>query len=140
MKLKIIDPNNILDRSFINWLCIQIRNEVVTNINLKKLEKWDKYFNSENVYKSIYKKKISTRDLIVAGISNLYYQTSEDGFWISINPNKLTPGLDRIKLETICKTINFGNQQITGYPIFTNTFQEVADNITTYVEKYMKIL
>ena len=140
MKLKIIDPDNILDKSFINWLCIQIRNEVIANINLKKLDNWDQYFNSETVYKSIYKKRISTRDLIVAGISNLYYQVSEDGFWISINPTKLTPGLDRIKLETICKVINYGNRQIIGYPIFTDTFQNIADNITDYVQKYQKIL
>jgi hypothetical protein len=140
MKLKIIDPNNMLDRSFINWLCIQIRNEVIANINLKKLDNWDRYFNSETVYKSIYKKRISTRDLIVAGVSNLYYQVSEDGFWISINPTKLTPGLDRIKLETICKVINYGNRQIIGYPIFTDTFQKVADNITDYVQKYQTTL
>lgn len=140
MKLKILDPDNILDKSFINWLCIQIRNEVIANINLKKLDNWDQYFNSETVYKSIYKKRISTRDLIVAGISNLYYQVSEDGFWISINPTKLTPGLDRIKLETICKVINYGNRQIIGYPIFTDTFQNIADNITDYVQKYQTIL
>ena len=139
MKLKITDPSGTLDRSFINWLCIQIRNNVLSTLNTKKLINWDEYFNSESVYKSIYKKKIFTRDIIIAGISNLYYQTTEDGFWISINPNILTPGLDRIKLISVCKLINFGNRQIPGYPIFTNTFQDIANNINTYVERYMKI-
>lgn len=139
MKLKINDPQGILDRPFITWLMVQIRNKVIIETNLKKLERWDEYFNSENVYKSIYKKRILTKDIITAGISNLCYQLTEDGFDISINPNIYTPGLDRIKLLSICKLINFGNQQISGYPIFTNIFQEVADSINDYVEKYLNI-
>lgn len=137
MKLKITDPNKILDRPFINWLCIQIRDKVIVDLDLNKLINWDNYFNSEIVYKSIYKKKISTRDVIIAGVSNLIYQLSDSGFFISINPNIFTPGLDRIKLLTICKTINFGNQQITGYPIFTNTFQYIADHLNEYMERFM---
>lgn len=137
MKLRIYDPQKILDRPFIVWLMTQIRNKVLMECNLKKLEHWDVYFNSETVYKSIYKKRIFTKDIITAGISNLHYLLTDDGFFISINPNIYTPGLDRIKLISLCKLINFGNQQILGYPIFTDIFQEIADNINDYVEKYL---
>lgn len=139
MKLEITDPSGILGKSFIEWLAIQIRNKVIKEININKLIRWDEYFNSETVYKSIYKKKISTKDIITAGICNLYYQTSETGFWIKINPNIFTPGLDRIKLDTICRLINYGNQQISGYPIFTTVFEDIAQHINEYVERYMLI-
>lgn len=137
MKLEISDPKNLLDRSFIEWFKIKIRNKIVADVNLKKLENWDKFFNNQSMYKSIYKKKISTSDIILAGASNLDYVKSESNFWIRLNPNIHTPGLDRIKLDLICKLINYGNRDLVGYPIFTDTFEYFAENINEYVDRYL---
>lgn len=137
MRLKVIDPNNTLDRAFINWLAIEIRNTVIKDIDAIKLKHWDIYLNKELVYKNIYINQIKAIDIIAEGISNLYFQTFDRGFWISINPNILISGLDRVKLESICKLINYGNQEINGYPIFTDTFKYIADHINEYVEQYL---
>lgn len=137
MKLEISDPKNLLDRSFIMWLKVKIRDKIISDIDCKKLIKWDEYFNTNNVYKSIYKKKLYTRDLITAGATNLDFTKSESTFTIFVNRNVFTPGLDRIKLETVCKLINFGDLEIKGYSIFTDTFDYFADNIQIYVDRYL---
>lgn len=137
MKLEIGDPKNLLDRSFIEWLRVKIRNKILADVNLKKLENWDNFFNNQPMYKSIYKKKILTSDIISAGASNLDYVKSESNFWIRINPNIYTPGLDRVKLDVICKLINYGNRDLVGYPIFTDTFEYFAENIDEYVDRYL---
>lgn len=137
MKLEIGDPKNLLDRPFIEWLKVKIRNKILADVNLKKLENWDNFFNNQSMYKSIYKKKILTSDIILAGASNLDYVKSESNFWIRINPNIYTPGLDRVKLAVICKLINYGNRDLVGYPIFTDTFEYFAENINEYVDRYL---
>jgi hypothetical protein len=138
MKLEIRDPKNLLDRSFIEWLKLKIRDKILIDTDPHKLLKWDLFFNDNNEFKSIYKKRIQTRDFIIAGAVNLTYTKSEVSFIIRINNNIYTPGLDRIKLISICKLINFGNSEIGGYPIFTNTMNHFAENIQYYVEEYTK--
>ncbi|MBO5712066.1 MAG: hypothetical protein J6R47_04440 [Acholeplasmatales bacterium] len=137
MKLEISDPKNLLDISFINWLKVKIRDKIITDINPKKLINWDNYFNQNNVYKSIYKKRISTLDIIIAGANNLDFSKSESNFMVNINHNIYTPGLDRVKIATVCKLINFGDLENKGYPIFTDTFDYFAENIQTYVDRYL---
>lgn len=137
MKLEIGDPKNLLDRSFITWFKTKIRNKLIATIEDKKLIVWDEFFNNNPVYISIYKKRISTRDIIIAGANNLDYIKSESNFIITINNNVFTPGLDRIKLQSICKLINFGNLDIKGYPIFTGTFDYFAESIQDYVDRYL---
>ena len=137
MQLEISDPKNLLDRSFILWLKVKIRDKILADLDLKKLIVWDKYLNENNVYKSIYKKQINTRDIIVAGAMNLDFSKSESNFMIYINRNIFTPGLDRIKLESICKLINFGDLRIKGYPIFTDTFDYFAESIQDYIDSYL---
>ena len=136
MQLEISDPKNLLDRSFILWLKVKIRDKILADLDLKKLIVWDKYLNENNVYKSIYKKQINTQDIIIAGAMNLDFSKSESNFMIYINRNIFTPGLDRIKLESICKLINFGDLGIKGYPIFTNTFDYFAESIQDYIDSY----
>ncbi len=137
MKLEINDPKNLLDRSFIQWLKVKIRDKIIAGINPKKLIIWDEYLNNNPVYKSIYKKKISALDIIVAGAMNLDFNESGSDFMIYINRNIYTPGLDRVKLETLCKLINFGDLNNKGYPIFTDTFDYFAESIHDYIDRYL---
>ena len=137
MQLQIEDPKNLLQADFINWLKVKIRDKIISDIEDKKLIVWDEYLNTNSAYVSIYKKKISSKDIIIAGAANLEFSKSESTFSIFINRNVFTPGLDRIKLETICKLINFGDLQIKGYPIFTDTFDYFAESIHDYVDRYL---
>lgn len=138
MKLEIGDPKNLIEDDFIIWLKIKIRDKIISDVKLDKLKNWDNFFNNQSMYKSIYKKKILTSGLIATGSSNLDHIKSESSFYIRINPNIYVPGLDRVKLESICKTINFGTQEIAGYPIFTETFDYFAEHIQEYLDRYLR--
>ena len=137
MKFEISDPDNILDKDFIDWLKIKIRDRFLMELNIEKLKRWDEFFNSNPVYKSIYKKRINTKDLLVAGILNLECTQANSSYILSINQNAYVPGLDRIKIATVCKLVNYGNLEISGYPIFTDILEYFADNIVEYVDRYV---
>ena len=137
MKLKIDDPKNILDASFIEWFKMKIRDKIIGDSKFDKLDKWDKFFNSQNIYKSIYKKKILTYDIILAGANNLRSIRNNNTVYLDIDPNIYYIGLDRVKLEILCKTINFGNIEVAGYPIFSDTFKYFSENIKSYIDIYL---
>ena len=137
MRIEIKDPHQIIDQDFITWFKKQIRDRLLDDIDSKKLQKWTNYFNTKSMYKSIYRKMILAEDIISAGVYNLQHSRSGSIISIYINPNIYAPGLDRIKLVTLCKLINFGNQEIKGYAIFTSTFKHFSENINDYIDMYL---
>ena len=137
MKIKIHDPDHVIDSKFIRWLISQIKIKVAVQLKPDKLKRWDSYLNSVSAFTSIYKKKLLARDIILAGSVNLIFTEAEDAYEIFINPNINTPGLDRVKLITLCKLINFGNREQSSYPIFTEVFNEISDNIQEYVDTWL---
>ena len=137
MKLKISDPNNSIELDFIKWIKDKIKDKILSDLNIKKLDIWTNYINEQQIYKSIYKKKVNCLDVILAGIYNLIYKYTFDGFVIMINPNINLPGFDRVKIASICKLINYGNQDISGYHIFTDIFEYFANNINEYLKIYL---
>lgn len=139
MKLEINDPEKLLDKAFMKWLATELKDYIIYNLNTQKADNWSKYLTDSKLYNNIYNNKINARSIIISGASNLDIVSSEDAYIIKINPNIYTSGLDRVKLDTICRLINFGNTELVGYPIFTKSFQYFADNIHEYVEKYLLI-
>lgn len=137
MKLEIIDPNNQLDHPFIKWLIKQIQKYCISHMRADKLKRWDTYFSTKQ-FRSIYKKHIKARDILTAGIYNLTYIHAGEAIQIQINPNTNMVGFDRIKISSLCRLINYGNQEISGYPILTDVFQHFSEEFTTYLEAYIR--
>lgn len=138
MKLIVTYTNDSLDLDFGKWLIKRIQEKFILAIDENKLKRWDKFFEESDEYKSIYRKKILTKDILIVGIRNLICRKFPQKLIIHINNNLFVPGLDRVRIETVCKLINFGNTEIKGYPIFTEVFGEVADNIHDYINEYLK--
>lgn len=137
MKLSINSSAQLFNDAFLNWLRPKIRDKIIADINPNKLKLWDNFFNNQPLYKNIYKKKISTLDLLIAGANNLRYQKSANGYYYEINPNIYLPGYTDIKLNAACKAINFGNQEMAAYPIFTETFNYFNAHIDEYMNAYL---
>ncbi len=138
MKLEITYSNELLTKQFGNWLINKINDLFIQRINKSKLIPWDIYLNQEPSYKSIYLKKISTFDILMIGIRNLVCDDIPGKLIIKIDPNQYVPGLDRIRINSICKLITYGNTSIKGYPIILDILNEIADNIDNYIEQYME--
>lgn len=134
MQLQIEYTKNVLNQDFGNWLIKVISNEILSSINKKKLISLDKYI--EENFTHLYKKPVTSMDIIKYGLDEMYCDNSSSKLIIQISKNKFVPGMDRVRIESACKLINYGNKSVPGYPIFTNEFTHIANNISMYVDKY----
>lgn len=135
MRLRIEDPMNELDLTFGFWLMRKIKQHFNASLDPQKLIQWDKFFSESEEFVSIYG-KISSQHLMRVAISNLMLKKLPDSIEIFVNKNLFAPGLDRVKLDTVCRLITFGNQSVKGYPVLLNTFQYFVDNINYYIDLY----
>lgn len=95
-------------------------------INL--LDVWDKYL--EKLYPD---KKLSAYDILKSGIFSIYFIVSNDIVVFKLDNNRKYKDMDA-KLHELCKLINYGNKDIKGCRIFTDTFLHVLGNIDLYIE------
>lgn len=137
MRLEIYDAENVLGYGFGRWLVKQIQQQLIINLNQQKLVQWDIFFNSDDVYERISDIDIATKDILMFGIRNLICEIGASKIIVRINPNLFVPGFDRVRVDSVCRLINFGNSSIKGYPLFTTVLQKFADNINDYVELYV---
>lgn len=136
MRLQIQDPENSLDRDFGFWLINRIKQHFNAELDPRKLVAWDRFFDESDEFVSVYGTKISSQYLLRAAASNLILRKLPDSLEIFVNKNLFAPGLDRVKLDTVCRLITFGNQSVKGYPVLLNTFQYFVDNINYYIDLY----
>lgn len=136
MKLEILDPDNNLSENFGIWLTRKIQSKMISDINPNKLIQWNKFFEESDEYVSISKTPIKTDKILLAGIKAYYSIHVPGKVIVCMRKNQFVPGLDRVKLDVVCRLINFGNNEISGYPIFTTTLQYFVDNINKYVDDY----
>lgn len=136
MHIEIHDESHYLTFDFGSWLISRIQYNFNYHVDLNKLQVWDEFFESSADYNSIGDNKISTLAILQSGLKNLICQDLPDKLIIRINPNQFVIGLDRVKVDQVCRLINFGNTSIKGYPIFTELFNEIVENINEYVDEY----
>lgn len=137
MQLEIEFKEGTLNRSFGAWIIKLIREITLDNVDPKKLQGLDKYIEENFIHLSE-KKKVTCIDIINAGLNELTYDFDNTKFTIRISNHKFMQGLDRIRIETLCKLINYGTASIKGYPIFTDSFNQIAENIDIYIESYLR--
>lgn len=136
MKLEIEYKENTLNKDFGNWLISIITDSIKKELDEKKLINLDKYI--EENFNHLFKKPVTSKDIIFAGLKELVCDDDSSKLIIKISSHKFMQGLDRVRIETLCRLINFGNTSVKGYPIFTDTFTIIANDITIYVEKYLR--
>ena len=103
---------------------------------MRKLTRWDEFFNTSKEFTNIYGTPIDSEKILRIAISNLMLRKLPTSIEIFVSRNMFVPGLDRVKLDTVCRLITFGNQSVSGYSILLDTFQHFVDNIDYYVTLY----
>jgi hypothetical protein len=140
MRLEVLYKKNkdgmSIDKDFIKWLKSNMSDKIKSSIDEKKLIRWNDYLNSGEVIEFTSRKNILAKEVIYLGADNLVVSELPNKFIISINNKKFVNGLKMVKIDTLCKLINYGNASIKGYPIFSDVFNEVANNIDMYIEVY----
>lgn len=121
---------------FCEWLADMISQQLRGSIDERKLLPWNDYLSSGKSIELVGRKSILAKEIIFKGASLLRVRKLPKKFIIEINPNIMMPGVKMKKVVTLCKLINYGNQDIKGYPIFSNILTMVAENIGAYIDLY----
>ena len=120
-----IDGSNLSDH-FGNWLLEVAKQEIKKSFNKKKLESFSQYMDITI--------NIPVETFLTKVLEAIVYTIDDEAISIHIDRNTYLVG--NIKLETLCRAINFGNTTQKGYPIFTDVFSKIANNINEYVTLY----
>lgn len=137
MRIEITNSEGTIDRNFGLWIIQKIQQSFFTELNVEKLKVWDSYLETEPEYKSIYTKKITGKDILLTGIRNLVCDKFDNKLVIRFNNNAYIPGLNHVKVEDACKLITFGNLHVKGYPLLFDIFNEISNNSSKYIDKYI---
>ena len=130
-----LDINTKYGLEFVLYIIKKLQEYIIGNINDKKLVFIEEYINQN--YKSIYRKHISARDVLVSSAMNLTYQIYANKFTVEIDSKQILYGTNA-KLYDICKLINFGVLGIGSYPILTDSFDYFKDNLDYMYEYYIR--
>ena len=122
MRLIIIKSYKIT-RPFIEWLNDQLCKLLIANVKLKELERLTMSYNQ------LFESSINLNSIYVKIIQNIEVFETQTSFIFKINDKDF-------KLNYFMKFINYGNMNVNGYPIFSNTFNHILENIDLYLEKY----
>lgn len=139
MELRIRDKNNLIDTDFGNWLIPIVKTRLINSIKSYKLTHWDKYLSTSDAVSRLYNKIYKSSDIIVFAAQNLKCFGNAGEISITFDNTKLVPGFDRLLLSQAVKLLNYGNQDIKGCPIFTETFDFIAKDIDSYVGLYYRL-
>ena len=130
-----LDINTKYGLEFVLYIIKKLQEYIIGNINDKKLVFIEEYINQN--YKSIYRKHISARDILVSSAMNLTYQIYANKFTVEIDSKQILYGTNA-KLYDICKLINFGVLGMGSYPILTESFDYFKDNLDYMYEYYIR--
>ena len=139
MELKLQDNHEFVDVGFGTWLIPKLSAKIINNIDSKKLVVWNKYLTTSTSIKRLYNKEYSAQDILIFAARNLVCSGIPGQISITINKNIRAPGFDRISLYELVKLINYGNLNVKGYPVFTDTLHQVAEDIDSYLELYYRL-
>lgn len=139
MKLHVTDSSEYVDLLFGQWLCSQIKNKLLSQINSYELTKLDEYLTTEDLIPKLYSRRYFAKDIILQGSQHLVCTGDSGNFFIHVDENVFASGFDRVKLVDLCKLINYGTLNLKGCSIFTDVFQYFSDNLTTYLHVYYQV-
>lgn len=137
MQLVLYDEANKLPKLFPQWLLRRIKTNLVHNMNIAKINLWNDVLNEQYKEFKLYPISLKADRIIRLGIDHVIISSTDDTVIYHIDSNVFVPGLDRVKVSEICKLINYGTLSQEGFPLFTQTFNEVENNFTYYISEYL---
>jgi hypothetical protein len=135
--MTLVVENKDVTQNFILYLKKKMLSYIAYILDIKKLQAYDEYFSSDDFKKTSNNTLVSSKKVIVLGMSNLIHKRYETTTHIFINPNLTYPGTN-LKVVDLCKIINYGTLSIDAYPIFTMTFDHFNNNIGEYTDRCIR--
>lgn len=120
---------------FSNWLLKVIRQEILSNLNPRKLSVYEEYIKESNVFNMQEKtlNNLNITNVIYTFIRTLRKDMFEYSYLYVFNTHIK---YDNTTYYEICKLVNYGNSEIKGYPFITDVFSNIQTNIKEYEHMY----
>lgn len=128
MELRIINEENLELSGFCEWLLPKIKDYIVENINIRKLQKFNGVKWGDYKINNLYPWVIET-------LNFLEIKKRQQDYIIQINS---TAKVGDISVINLAKFINYGNLEISGYPIYDEAFNFFANNLQYYYSMYQE--
>ena len=130
MRLIIENSYNEDLEPFINDIIIPACSQIFYSIiDRKYLKNFDAYLSNK------YKTNISSNHIISIALKSLIVYNHQNNYQITINPNIFVPGINA-KLYDLCALINYGNMEISPYPIFDKAMEKLSSFVPMLYRKY----
>ena len=136
IRILISDIENKYTDDFFEFVKYKMREYFYSHLDYKKLEPFDIFINENPKYKSIFNKHISAYDICISALYNIEILRFGKNIVLKIDENAVIPNTNR-KLIELCKLINEGNLVLKAYPIFTDIFNYVKNNIEEIYIEYV---
>ena len=131
--------NKYIDDYFIEWLIDVIRHKIISQIDNKRIHIFNDIVNDNQIFNEVnpnIKVKFDVRKAIILALNSMRYRRIKNVYIIDIGNNILFPHY-QVKLDTVCRLLNYGNTQIKGYPIFSQVFNDIRKNLKQYYQEYL---
>lgn len=129
----VIVKNKYYSYSFVKWLTNVIRMEVMSNLRLDLLPRYE-----QEIY-SLFNVNVNYVDVIKQALNNLQILDSNNKYIVQINSNIKYKNTN-LCLNTLVNLLNYGTLQIKGSYLFSNVFNNVSNNMDSYYDRYNPFL
>ena len=132
MKLQV----RIKDVQFVNYLIEQMKEWFWRNLDTDKLIPFQKFVDYTGFFSSIFIKKLQVKDVCFSVVDTLHYKRYTNRFEIEFDPDVVLYGIN-FKVKDFVNLINYGNLDVSAYPIFSDMFNYFLTNMDKYYKLYL---
>lgn len=123
------------DEDFSNWLLEIIKMEIFRSINHRKFKLYEDYLKETNIF------NMSEKALDSLNLTNLSYIFVRSIRKIDFKKNYIYKFNDAIKYDNVTlyelfRFINYGNEEIKGYPFIVSVLNKIEKKIEGYKDVY----
>ena len=137
MKLVIDKTKYNFENEFYIWLLDYIKYMLKLKIDYRKLHKFQTLINKNKTILGPFKKYVSGKDVFITCVENIIVQETTNKLIYQIDPTAIYPGTF-IKISMLGRMINYGTLNSQAYPIFTDIFTQVKNNIKPIYNIYKR--
>lgn len=132
MKLHLVNDKRF-DEPFIKFLIQKIKIDIMGNCNLQKLQPFGEMLEKLDI-------KVQPIIIVQKGVQAITYReinnSKEKGYDIFIDENVMLGGT-KFKLISLIKLLDKGNTELRGYPIFSQAFERVGNELDSQYNLYL---
>lgn len=119
------------DEQFSNWLLRVIKQELMSNLDPRKLRYYEDYIKESNIFNMDEKtlRNLNLNNVVYVFINTLRKHVYKHTYVYSFNTDMR---YGEVTYYEIIKLISYGNTEVRAYPFIVEVFYDIYNNIEKY--------